>query len=253
MHSSLSNSSLPGADGTVAAQGSPAEQPVSESWLKAVLWDMDGTLVDTEPHWIDAERALVEEFGGTWQHSQAIELVGQSLWHSAGILQQAGVALGKREIIDELTRRVIGRIRLELPWRPGARELLADLRNAGVRCALVTMSEGPLAAEILAALPDGSFEFMVTGDQVEHGKPHPEPYLRAIEQLRETDPELAAAHCLALEDSVPGVTSALAAGLLTVGIPHTVPLPDDPARVTWDTLAGTTAADLMALKATAQT
>ena len=78
----------------MAAQGSPAEQPVSESWLKAVLWDMDGTLVDTEPHWIDAERALVEEFGGTWRHSQAIELVGQSLWHSAGILQQAGVALG---------------------------------------------------------------------------------------------------------------------------------------------------------------
>ena len=121
-------------------------------------------------------------------------------------------------LVDELTRRVIGRIRLELPWRPGARELLADLRNAGVRCALVTMSEGPLAAEILAALPDGSFKFMVTGDQVEHGKPHPEPYLRAIEQLRETDPGLAAAHCLALEDSVPGVTSALAAGLLTVGI-----------------------------------
>lgn len=227
--------------------GSSAELPASGSWLKAVLWDMDGTLVDTEPYWIDAERLLVEESGGTWLHSQAIELVGQSLWHSAGILQAAGVQLGKREIIEELTRRVIERIRVELPWRPGARELLADLRANGVRCALVTMSEGPLASEILSALPEGSLEFMVTGDQVEHGKPHPEAYLRAVQQLQLADPELQVHHCLALEDSVPGVTSALAAGLLTVGIPHTVPLPEDPARVTWPTLAGASAADLIAL------
>lgn len=230
--------------------GSAAEPLVSDGWLKAVLWDMDGTLVDTEPYWIASERFLVEEFGGEWSHNQAIELVGQSLWHSAGILQNAGVELGKREIIDELTRRVIELIRVELPWRPGARELLADLRSVGVRCALVTMSEGPLAAEILAALPAGSFEFMITGDQVDNGKPHPEPYLRAIDQLRVADPELQLDHCIALEDSVPGVTSALAAGLLTVGIPHTVPLPEDPTRVTWDTLAGTGAADLIALKAT---
>lgn len=236
--------------GAAVESGLGNQQP--PGWLKAVLWDMDGTLVDTEPYWIASENLLVEQFGGQWSHEQAMGLVGQSLWHSAGLLQAAGVTMSKREIIDDLTFRVIERIRVELPWRPGARELLADLRMAGVRCALVTMSEGPLAAEILSALPAGSFEFMVTGDQVENGKPHPEPYLRAVEQLQVTDPDLEVRNCLALEDSLPGVTSALAAGLLTIGIPHTVPLPEDSARITWPTLAGRNSADLFALGTTAR-
>ncbi|NYE94255.1 HAD superfamily hydrolase (TIGR01509 family) [Psychromicrobium silvestre] len=217
--------------------------------LKAVLWDMDGTLVDTEPYWIASEQELVEEHGGSWSHQQALTLVGQSLWFSAGVLQEAGIGLERRAIIDELTRRVINRIRGVLPWRPGARELLADLRQEGLRCALVTMSEGPLVREILAALPSGSFEFTVTGDQVENGKPHPEPYLRAVALLGQSDPTLSLDNCIALEDSVPGVQSALAAGLTTIGIPHSVPLPEDEARITWTTLSGRSAADLLALKA----
>ena len=67
--------------------------PAPESPLKAVLWDMDGTIVDTEPYWIAAEHALVEAHGGTWSHEQAMQLVGQSLTFSAGLLQQAGVKL----------------------------------------------------------------------------------------------------------------------------------------------------------------
>lgn len=211
---------------------------------RAVLWDMDGTLVDTEPYWIAAETELVVAHGGTWSHEQALRLVGQSLWRSAEILQEAGVPLSRREIIDALTQHVIAQIRQELPWRPGARELLVQLRAAGIRCALVTMSEGPLATEILAALPEGSFEFVVTGDQVSHGKPHPEPYLRALELLAQDEQGLGAHQCVALEDSVPGVASALAAGLPTVGIPHTVSLPEDDRRVTWETLSGRSVADL---------
>lgn len=216
-----------------------------QSVVKAVLWDMDGTLVDTEPYWIAAESELVASYGGTWSHAQAMQLVGQALTFSAGVLQDAGVRLSRREIIDTLSAEVIRRIRVEVPWRPGARELLDELHSAGVRCALVTMSEGPLAREVAASLPKPYFEFLITGDIVSRGKPHPEAYLTAIDRLRESDGgELDANQCVALEDSVPGVAAAMASGVITVGIPHQTPLPDDHRRTTWSTLSGRTLADL---------
>lgn len=221
----------------------------SQPLLKAVLWDMDGTLVDTEPYWIAAERALVEAHGGSWSHQQAMQLVGQSLMHSAAVLQAAGVRLEAREIVDTLSAQVIKHVRNEVPWRPGARELLDELHQAGIRCALVTMSEGPLAGVIVESLPKPYFEFLVTGDTVSNGKPHPEAYLTAVERLRLDDPSLTIDHCVALEDSIPGATAALASGVLTVGIPHQVPLPEYPGMVMWETLVGRSAADVSQLVA----
>lgn len=239
---SLPASSAAGSSGV--AGPSEANSPAV---LKAVLWDMDGTLVDTEPYWIAAEQALVTSHGGHWSHQDAMALVGQSLVFSSHVLQRAGVAMESREIIDHLTTEVIGRVRQEIPWRPGARELLHELHAANIRCALVTMSEGPLANEVVGSLPEAYFEFLVTGDSVQHGKPHPEPYLTAVARLADTDPTLTAAECVALEDSVPGVTSAQAAGVVTVGIPHAVPLEEDPGRTIWPTLRERTVADLRRL------
>ncbi|WP_347107501.1 HAD family phosphatase [Paenarthrobacter sp. S56] len=219
----------------------------SQPSLKAVLWDMDGTLVDTEPYWIAAEHALVEAHGGTWSHQQAMQLVGQSLLHSAAILQSAGVGMAARAIVDHLSAEVIRQVRREVPWRPGARELLEDLHGAGIRCALVTMSEGPLAGVVVDSLPRPYFEFLVTGDTVTNGKPHPEAYLTAVDRLRLDDPALTLDECVALEDSVPGATAAMASGVVTVGVPHQVPLPEDPRMVIWDTLSGKSTADLARL------
>jgi len=208
---------------------------------------MDGTIVDTEPYWIAAEHALVEAHGGTWSHDQAMQLVGQSLTFSAGLLQEAGVELEIREIIDTLTAQVVRSVQRQVPWRPGARELLEELHLAGVRCALVTMSEGPLAREVVASLPRPYFEVLVTGDTVSQGKPHPEAYLTAVELLQENDPQLGIHHCVALEDSVPGVAAAVASGVATVAVPHIVPLPDDGSYALWDTLAGRSLGELEAL------
>ncbi len=205
---------------------------------------MDGTIVDTEPYWIAAEHALVEAHGGTWSHEQAMQLVGQSLTFSAGLLQQAGVDLEIRQIIDTLTAEVVASVRKSVPWRPGARELLEDLHLAGVRCALVTMSEGPLAREVVASLPRPYFEVVVTGDTVSQGKPHPEAYLKAVDLLQKGDPDLAIHHCVALEDSEPGVAAAVASGVATVAIPHIVPLPRDNRYTLWESLAGRSLADL---------
>ncbi|MBD7981834.1 HAD family hydrolase [Oerskovia merdavium] len=187
---------------------------------QAVLWDMDGTLVDTEPYWIAAEHELVEAHGGTWSHEQALQMVGNPLTESAKILQDAGVDLPSEQIIDFLISRVIEQVRVEVPWQPGARELLAELRERGVPCALVTMSYRSLAEQVVQMAPVGSFVTLVCGDEVTHGKPHPEPYLAAAERLG-----VDVTRCVAIEDSPTGIASARAAGAATLGVEAVVPVP----------------------------
>ncbi|WP_328742348.1 HAD family hydrolase [Flavimobilis rhizosphaerae] len=190
---------------------------------EAVLWDMDGTIIDTEPYWLASEAALVAEHGGTWSDAQGLELVGMNLLDSAVVLQEHGVALSREEIADDLTRRVAALLAAEVPWRPGAAELLADLRERGVPCALVTMSYREMVEHLLEALPAGTFEVVVTGDEVERGKPDPEPYLRAAELLG-----VDVARCVAIEDSRPGVASALASGAATIAVRGHVPVVQHP-------------------------
>ena len=204
----------------------------------AVLWDMDGTLVDTEPYWIETEFELAEKYGASWSHEHALNLVGNDLLVSGEYIREhMGLDLTPREVVDFLLDGVVKRVRREVPWRPGARELLAALGEAGVPCALVTMSWRRFVDPVLAALPDGSFAASVVGDEVSHGKPHPEPYVAAAARLG-VEPE----QCLAIEDSATGARSAEAAGCRTLVVPHHVPVPElDEAsrpRVKVDTLAG---------------
>jgi HAD superfamily hydrolase (TIGR01509 family) len=188
----------------------------------AVLWDMDGTLVDTEPYWIRAEHELVAAHGGSWSHEQALELVGNPLTVSAELLQAAGVDLPVAGIVDHLLGKVRHQVDAEVPWRPGARELLAALGAAGVPCALVTMSYSVLADAVVAHVP-GAFTTLVTGDQVSRGKPDPEPYLVAAARLG-----VAVGECVAIEDSPTGITSALAAGARTLGVEAVLPVEPRP-------------------------
>ncbi|GIT81748.1 haloacid dehalogenase [Leifsonia sp. LS1] len=211
----------------------------------AVLWDMDGTLVDTEPYWMAAEEELVASFGGSWTHEKALQLVGQGLWTSAEILRANGVAMEPDAIVSWLTDQVQHKLEtLGVPWRPGAQELLSSLRASGVPTALVTMSVRRMAEQIVAQIPFEAFDLIVSGDEVEQPKPHPEPYLRAAGLLGVDVRDV-----VAIEDSVVGLTSAVASGAMAIGVPHIVPLPESDEHVLWTTLAGRTADDIAAVAA----
>ncbi|MCT2008073.1 HAD-superfamily hydrolase, subfamily IA, variant 3 [Micrococcus lylae] len=213
----------------------------------AVLWDMDGTLVDTEPLWNGVQRRLVAAHGGTWTDELAASLVGQALDVGARRLQAAGLDLPEEEIIAVTMEEVARGVAADTPWRPGARQLLVELGEAGVPCALVTMSHAPLAQTLLDVAPAGVLELSVTGDEVSRGKPDPEAYTLALSRLRARHRDLDPARCVAVEDSPVGVRAAMAAGLTTVGVPSVLPLDPDAATVRWDTLAGRTVADLAAV------
>ncbi|WP_431841649.1 HAD-IA family hydrolase [Calidifontibacter indicus] len=200
----------------------------------AVLWDMDGTLVDTEPYWINAEHELVGEFGGVWNDELAHLLVGNPLLVSAQVIRDnSPVTLIPEQIVDRLLESVIRQMREHIPWRPGAAALLKEAVAQGIPNALVTMSYASFAQVMVDELPAGTFSAIVTGDAVTHGKPHPEPYLKAAEALG-VDP----IDCLAVEDSPTGARSAVDSGARTVAVPHIVAVPDEVGAAKVDTLAG---------------
>lgn len=217
-----------------------ADARTARPWPAAVLWDMDGTLVDTEPYWIDAELALADDHGGHWTRELALNLVGCDLMDSGRfIAEHMGVDLEPAEIVEYLLDRVTARLDQEIPWRPGAVELIGDLATRGVPLALVTMSYLRFVRPVLAALPPGTFAEVVTGDAVSRGKPDPEPYLKATRGLG-----VHPTGCLAIEDSDTGARSAEAAGCTVLVVPNHVPVPTGERRVVRETLVGLDTASL---------
>lgn len=207
---------------------------------KAVLWDMDGTLIDSEPHWLKSERRLAEKLGGSWTEQDGLEMVGLSLTASTKLFaEKLGVDMSHEEILSELTASVSQSLEKEILWRPGAQELLRLLRKKGVKTALVTMSLRHMAKQVVDAIPFDAFDVIVAGDDVVHGKPHPEPYLKAASLLG-VKPE----ECVAFEDSISGILSAEAAGTKAVGIPNVMIIPEREDRILWDSLEGKTMKDL---------
>ncbi len=215
---------------------------VSDTPLRAVLWDMDGTLVDTEPYWMEAEGPLVERFGGTWSHEQALQLVGLGLEDSARIFQAAGVAMSVPDIIGHLTDAVTHRLQTDgVPFRPGAKELLRALKDAGVKTALVTMSMRSMAASVIDLIDFDAFDVVIAGDDATRPKPFPDPYLQACAALG-VEP----AETIAIEDSPNGLRSAVASGAAVIGVPLMVSLAGAGAHVLWPTLEGRSVEDLAA-------
>ena len=208
----------------------------SRSQKFAVLFDMDGTLIDSEPYWMKSERKLAAEHNGTWTDQDGLDIVGMSLDKSSQLIKErANIPLDPEEIVNQLTASVQKELAREIPWRPGAQELLRDLRKHGVKTALVTMSMHRMAKQVVDAIDFDAFDVIVAGDDVRNGKPHPEAYLQAAEKLG-----FKPSQCIAFEDSNSGLASAEAAGTIAIGIPHIVPIPAKAGRILWSTLEGVT-------------
>lgn len=209
----------------------------------AVLWDMDGTLVDSEEYWLSSEQNLAQQFNGSWNAQDGLDLIGMSLYDSTKVMKaKMGIDLEPDEIINRLTDDVVAQLEVSIPWRPGAQELLRELKKRGVKTALVTMSMKRMAESVANQIPFKAFDVIVAGDMVTHGKPHPEPYLLAA-QLLGVKPE----DCVAFEDSNTGLTSAEAAGTKAIGVTNIVQIPEKPGRIIWPTLEGVRLRDLRKL------
>lgn len=211
----------------------------------AVLWDMDGTLIDSEPYWLMSESRLASDYGASWTEENGHELIGKSLYDSSAVLKDRLSIrdLSVQQVIDRLTDEVVASIRDRLPWRPGALELLMDLKQNGIKTALVTMSMRRMALAVVEQIPFHAFDVVIAGDDVVRGKPDPEPYLKAAEALGVSPTE-----CVAFEDSRTGLASAEAAGTLAIGVPNIVPIPDAPNRIVIPTLVGLNSARLAEMK-----
>lgn len=212
-----------------------------QSLPAAVLFDMDGTIVDTEPYWIESEMALVERDGGSWTYEDGLALVGSALTKSAQVLRERGGVKGTdNEIVDDLVAGVHARIMANgVHWRSGARELLATLHSLNIPCALVTMSYRVLAEAVAAQLPAGTLSVIVAGDAVTHGKPHPEPYLKAAELLG-----VDIAQCIGIEDSPTGIASVEAAGARAIAVPYLVHVDAAPDRNRFSSLTDVSLDDI---------
>ena len=215
--------------------------------LAAVLWDMDGLLVDSEPVWTVAEVELAEQLGGQWGDEVKAAVVGTRLDVAVpAILRWFGAdptPLRVAETSTWLLGRMVELYARELPVRPGALELLAALADAGVPQALVSSSYRVLVDAALAT-GLGPFALTIAGDEVAHGKPHPEPYRTAAARLG-----VDASRCVVLEDSPSGVASGEAAGCAVVAVPSVVGVVLEPAprRTVLSSLADVSVADLREL------
>jgi HAD superfamily hydrolase (TIGR01509 family) len=202
--------------------------------LQAVLFDLDGLLVDSEPLWFEVECAVAARLGGPWGPADAGALIGGSLDRTVSYMlaRAAQPARASRDevarwLLDGMTGLMLAR---GLPVKPGARELLAEVAGAGIPHALVTSSARQI---MLAALTVAGMSFPVTvcGEDVRRTKPDPEPYLLATARLG-----LAPAGCVVLEDSPSGAAAACAAGCPVIVVPS-VPIPAMPGIVIVESLA----------------
>jgi HAD superfamily hydrolase (TIGR01509 family) len=221
--------------------------------LEAVLFDMDGTLVETEELWGEAMTALAVQLGGVFSAGARERTVGTSMPVAMGILY-ADLGLERSEqqlrddvrwVEDETAALMTSR---GMPWRPGARELLTAVRDAGLATALVTTTPRRIATIVLdriaAELGSSPFDVTVCGDEVPARKPDPAPYRQAMTALG-VDPRSS----LVIEDSLVGVTAGLAAGAAVLGVPSLQPLETQPGLVLRESLQGLTVDDLAQLLA----
>ena len=192
---------------------------------RAVIFDLDGVLVDSESLWDDARRELVGQHGGTWTEQATTDMLGMSApeW-SSYMVEALGVKLPAAEIDHEVRTRVEQEYRRRLPLIDGA---AAAVRTVAAEWPLgLASSSNREIIELVLELSGlaGAFEVTVSSEEVPHGKPAPDVYLKAAAQIG-VEPE----GCVAVEDSSNGLRAAAAAGMAVIAVPNPHYPPSDDA------------------------
>jgi len=192
--------------------------------MSAILFDMDGTLIDSEPLWLKAEIEVMAEVGCHWDEQDQINCLGGPAERTERYMQERSQNIKPYGyFINRLHEVMRARITNELDLIPNALSLLKECKDAGIKTALVTASSRDLMTIVLKRFPIGTFDVIVSGDDVEKSKPDPAPYLLAAKQL-----SVDISKCLVLEDSLTGVQSGLSSGAKVIGIPHLVQMSEHP-------------------------
>ncbi|MGH3327070.1 MAG: HAD family hydrolase [Streptomycetales bacterium] len=194
--------------------------------LQAVLFDMDGLLVDTEGLWFDVESSLMAELGCPFGRDDAAAVVGGPMERTVRhMIERCGADLPAAELVARLVTGMAEALDRGVSFLPGAKDLLAEVNAAGVPAALVSSSFRHHVDAVLETVGSHLFAVTVSGDEVRHNKPDPDPYLAAACRM-----EVEPGYCVVLEDSPTGVASAEAAGCVTVAVPSVAPIPAAPGR-----------------------
>ena len=218
--------------------------------LRAVLFDMDGTLVETEQMWGEAMFELAAGLGGRMSDEARARTVGATMHVSMTVLHaDLGLTRSEEQLqadarwVEDRTAELLGE---GIAWRPGAAELIRQVRTAGLQAALVTTTPRRLADIVLRVIRDDlrtdPFDITICGDEVPARKPDPAPYRQAMQALA-VDPT----ECVVIEDSAAGIAAGLAAGVAVLGVPAMQSVDAAPGLTLRDGLLGVGVLDLAAL------
>ena len=205
--------------------------------IEAVVFDLDGVLIQTEEIWDDVRERFVRERGGRYDEEAQRAMMGMSsLEWSRYIHDELGVRDEPREVSAEVVRRMAARYGERLPLLPGAPEAVRRLA-AVWPLGVASSSNRPLIDAVLRLADlEGCFRATVSSEEVPRGKPHPDVYLEAARRLG-----VPAERCAAVEDSHSGIRSAKAAGMIVLAIPNASYPPGDDALAAADEVLGSLA------------
>jgi len=196
------------------------------NFFEAVFFDMDGLMVDSEPEWFLSEVEVTKPFGYTWLEADQIACLGGPLSKVGQYMfdkceRQHSPEYFTQALIDTQVTRMRG----NTPTMPGAVELVKELQSHGIKTALVSASPRNIVDAVLDNLGHDLFPFSISSDDVAKTKPDPESYLKAAEMSGSN-----ISNCLVFEDSITGMSAAIASGAYLIGVPHLVSI-EESARV----------------------
>jgi len=199
--------------------------------FEAVFFDMDGTLVDTEPYWLESETELMARYGYAWTSDDQRHCLGGPLPRVGRYMHELARAENAEFFVEELVSLVSSKFSHSLDFMPGARELLNEIRSLGIPVGLVSASPRVLVDATLSNIGSDLFEVSISSQDVRNSKPDPESYLTAASQLN-----VEISKSLILEDSLTGISSAEASGAWVLAIPHIVEVKAGPRTRVVDSL-----------------